>query len=63
MARVSDAHRALQLVQQQIDFLDRAVQYEDECRALSQLLQASCPILQHWQDNSIHDAKVKSAGE
>jgi len=65
MPRPNDAQRALKSVEDQLICLSAACQYQDECRALSELLQATQSILQFWQDNSssIQDAKVKSAGK
>lgn len=63
MPSASDADRCLQQVSEQLQALTAASQYQEECTALSGLLEASCSILQYWSSSSIHDAKVKSAGE
>jgi hypothetical protein len=62
MARVGDAERYLQQVSEQLLALKAASTHQEECTALSELLEASRSILQYWQSSSIHDAKVKSAG-
>lgn len=63
MAPTSDAERCLQQVSACLQALNAASQHQEECTALSGLLEASCSILQYWSSSNIHDAKVKSAGE
>jgi hypothetical protein len=63
MVRASEAGTVLTTVEDQISALKSSCQYQEECRSLSELLEASCSILQYWQSSSIQDTKVKAAGK
>lgn len=58
------AQRALQSVATHIASLKAACTHQEECSGLVELLEASTPVLQHWEQStdSIHNDRLKAAG-